>query len=379
MNKLRIAWLLPTAWFYWHPVLCRFTQLFPQTTVFTGLFPGFAQGFEDTFPVKVVGEMKYIETAQKSSGYGSGFTYLSPKIIAHLLEFQPHLIFADSFRIWTLFALLLKPLCKWRVILTYEGSSPGVDYQNSALRLFLRRTMVRGADVCITNSSAGKAYLINILGAEENRVFAMPYEVPDAKALLGSAKDREAKTIELQQPVFLFVGHLVPRKGLYYLLQGCLLLKQQGYSNYTLLIIGDGSERDELEAFSKNYDLSEQVKWLGRMDYDQLGACFSKADVFVLPTLEDTWGMVVLEAMLFSKPILCSKWAGSAEMIINGENGYVFDPYQPLELAERMEWFINNFGSLNSMGEKSKQLIEKHTPELVVESLAKIVEIAISL
>lgn len=376
-DNLRISWLLPVAWFYWHPILSEFTQLFPQTTVFTGLWPGFAQGYEDSFAVEEVGKMKFIEASQTSTGYGSGFTYLSLNIITKLLQFKPDVIIADSFRIWSLLALLLKPLGKWRVILAYEGSSPSVDYRDSALRLSLRRAMVKAADACITNSQAGKNYFTSVLRAEESRVFARPYEVPDSKALLGNVKESDASVAELAQLVFLFVGHLVPRKGILVLLKACAILQSQGCHNYTILVAGDGSQREELEAFSQSHNLEERVQWLGRVDYDRLGAYFRQADVFVLPTLEDTWGMVVLEAMLFGKPILCSKGAGTAEMIVDGENGYVFDPAQPEKLAELMRWFMNNLALIDNMGEKSKQIMASHSPELASKSLASVVKLVL--
>ena len=146
IEQIRVAWVLPVAWFYWNPVLANFTKLFPQTSIFTGLWPGFSEGFKDAFVVKEVGEIKFLEVSQTSTGYGRGFTYLSPKIIGEMLQFKPHVIFADSFRIWTILALLLKPLGKWRVIIAYEGSSPSVDYRSSAVRIFLRRVMVKAAD-----------------------------------------------------------------------------------------------------------------------------------------------------------------------------------------------------------------------------------------
>ena len=141
MDELRIAWLLPVAWFYWQPAISELTKIFPNTTVFTGLFPGFAKGLEETLKVEVVGEFKVIEIAKDENSYGDNFTYLSPKIIGHLLKLRPQVIFSSSFGIWTIIALLLKPLFWWRVIIAYEGCSPGVDYRNSSARLFVRRLL----------------------------------------------------------------------------------------------------------------------------------------------------------------------------------------------------------------------------------------------
>ena len=60
-----------------------------------------------------------------------------------------------------------------------------------------------------------------------------------------------------------------------------------------------------------------------------------------MPTIEDTWGVVTLEVMLFGKAVLCSVGAGSSELVIDGENGYVFEPTQSEKLAQMMQKFID--------------------------------------
>ena len=376
-HNFRIAWLLPVAWFYWQPVISQFTQLFPQTKVFTGLFPGFARGFENSFAVEVVGEFQVIEMVRETTSYGSSFTYLSPRIIFRLLRLKPHAIFTSSFGIWTILALLLKPLCWWRVIIAYEGSSPSVDYRNSAMRLLVRRLMVKFADAYITNSQAGKAYLVEVLNANNNRVFVQPYEIPDPRTL-ATQENVELDTAQLQRPVFLFVGQIVPRKGLHVLLEACKILQQQGYREYTLQIVGDGSQREELEKFSQEHHLTDCVQWVGRVDYNLIGAYFRNADVFVLPTLEDTWGVVVLEAMLLGKPILCSTGAGTAELVVHGENGYVFDPNQPEKLAELMRQLIDRPIVINGMGKRSQQIVSQYNAEAASKCLAQVTNLVLN-
>jgi glycosyltransferase involved in cell wall biosynthesis len=372
-SNLRIAWLLPVAWFYWQPFLSAFAKLFPDTQVFTGLWPGFAQGLEDSFAVTQVGRMRFVETTRNATGYGSGFTVLSLRIVGELLRFRPQVVFADSFRIWTLLALLLKPLGGWRVVLAYEGSSPGVDYRGSALRLWLRRRMVQGADAYITNSRAGALYLCEVLGADQARVFARPYEVPDIRPMLADATGAPAVDAT-GRLLFLCVGHTVPRKGLPQLLAACLALQAQGVTNYRVMAVGDGEQRQELMAFVRDHALEAQVSLPGRVEYGQLGAFFEQADAFVFPTLEDTWGTVVLEAMLFAKPVLCSRWAGTAELIREGENGFVFDPYEPERLAEYMRELIDQPRRAAMMGMAAKRGMADYTPEAIAAALAEVVE-----
>ncbi len=373
INNLKIAWLFPSleGASYWHPVLSRFTKIFSQTVVYTGQWPGFSSGFENSFQVEVVGKVKFIEVATSKS-YVPNFTYASPKIISCLLQFKPDVIFTSSFSIWTLLALLLKFLGKWKVVITYDGSSPTYDYRNSPFRLFFRRFMAQLADAFITNSQAGKAYLTEVLGATEKQVFAQPYEVPDPEAMKVSSSN-DQNILKYQKPIFLFIGQIIYRKGLHYLLEACASLKAKGITNYTLLILGTGPQQQEFQKLSQNLGLEACVQWIGSVNYEYLSTYFSSADVFVFPTLEDTWGMVVLEAMAFSKPILCSKWAGTAEMIVEDENGYIFDPYQPEILTSLMQRFIEDPDLSHRMGEKSRRIMAPHTPTAVTKFLTEVI------
>lgn len=373
-NHVRVVWLLPSAFFYWQPALSEFTRLFPETIVFTGRFHGYAPGFENSLNIKEVGKRKIIELNQSATGYSPSFTYLSPSIIGQLFSFKPNVIFSSSFGIWTILAILFKFLGNWQVVIAYEGSSPGVDFRNSPLRLVIRRIMLKLADACITNSQAGKDYLLEYLQADPKRTFVQPYEIPAVGALFGKQQQAAICLQDLPKPVFLFVGGVIPRKGLQLLLQACIFLKEHDCQDYTLLIVGDGAQRQELQSFIESNDLQNFVKWTGRVDYDNLGQYFQAADVFVLPTLEDTWGVVVLEAMLLGKPILCSKWAGTSEIIADGRNGYVFDPYQPEQLAALMKQFIDDPSLIDRMGEHSKQIMSNFTPELASKTLAEVVK-----
>lgn len=378
MNNTRIAWLLTSAAYYWHPMLGELAKLFPQTTAFSANWRGYASGFEDSFNIEVVGERKVIPIIKDSKSYGTNFTYLPLNIVNRLLKFKPNVIFSNSFGLWTLLALIFKPLGRWQVVIAYEGSSPGVDYRNSPPRLAMRKIMLNAADACITNSYAGKDYLTKVLQADKNRVLVQPYEVPDANSMLANNSPTDEITSSVKGPIFIFVGQVTPRKGLHLLLEACSELAKQGCYDYTLQIIGDGPQLQELKEFCEKNNLTNSVQWVGRVDYSQLGEYFSKADVFILPTLEDTWGMVVLEAMVLGKAILCSKWAGASELVIDGENGYRFDPYKSEEVTELMRQFINNSEIAIPMGEKSQQLMKnKYTPEAAAKFLAEVTSLVL--
>ena len=374
IQELRIAWLVPSVELgaYWQPVLREFTTLFKNTIFYTGLvWPGFDPQLPGADVIQVVGQMKSLEMTQ-TTGYSHRLMLLSPGIVPHLLKFKPHVILAQAYSFWTLLALLLKPWQKWQFIIIYDGSSPNADFQDSKIRSFFRRVMSRYADAFVANSHAAKEYLIKGVGAKPERVFTRTYLVPDATTLQQSVDNKPIEET-LKRPIFLYVGRITPRKGLKSLLEACSILRSQGYQNYWLQVVGIGEQQEELEAFIVDSHLEEQVKWVGWVEYGRLGAYFQQADVFVFPTLEDIWGMVALEAMVFGKPVLCSQWAGAAEVVIEGKNGYIFDPYQPTELANTMRHFLDHPELIDTMGQHAQNLIREKNPSSAAKSFGEVI------
>ena len=372
-TDVRAAWLFPSLrkGNYWQPIFRDFSQRF-ETIVYAGLWPGFSPGLEDTFAVEVVGN------TQIGQDYSARVANASIKIIFPLLKFRPQIIFTSGFSIWTIVALSLKPVAGWRVAILYDGSSPSIDFRNSWARLLLRRFLARIADGFCANSGAAKDYLIDVLHAPPAKVFGNTYLVPDVTALVPAhqvaAPVAAPVTTESKIVTFLFVGELIPRKGMRQLLQACALLNRSADCQYRLLVIGDGEERAELAQIATAEHLDEFVTWIGWLPYEQLGAYFQSADALIFPTLEDVWGMVVLEAMAFGQPVLCSRWAGAAEVIVAGENGELFDPHHPAELAALMARAIQQPELLETMGANARRMTAQYTPTAAVDNFQMVVD-----
>ena len=370
----RVAWLLQGAGAYWQPILGEFTRLISDTKVFSAEWTGFLPGFEASFRVEHVGPMKLLNLPGKSKGYGNVVAYLPPSVVKPLVAYRPDVVFTTGFSLWTMLVCALKLVFKWKVVIVYDGSSPGVDYRNSWVRSHQRRWLARLTDAFITNNKAGQQYIVEALGVLPEKVFARPYLLPHPKTYEAALKATQPLIDKPQQPVFVFAGNLIPRKGLLELLSACKLLVERGHQNFMLAVVGDGEQRRELETYVEENSLSGQVTWVGEVAYEKVGAYFNAADVFVFPTREDVWGLVLVEAMMFGKPVLASRWAGATEMVEDGVNGYVFDPYDPERAAELMAKFIERPELIASMGAESKRIMEDHRLEKVARSLAEVVD-----
>ena len=128
----------------------------------------------------------------------------------------------------------------------------------------------------------------------------------------------------------LFVGRLVDVKNLSKLFMACSLLK----FNYKLIVVGDGTLREDLETRAKQ--LNVNVKFVGRKNGDDLTAWYYCADVFVLPSILEPFGAVTNEALLCGCNCVISKVAGSACLIEEGKNGYLVNPESGEDIAEKI-------------------------------------------
>ncbi len=130
----------------------------------------------------------------------------------------------------------------------------------------------------------------------------------------------------------LCIGQLIARKGVIHFLQAAALLQKEGES-FSILLVGDGPDKAALER--KIVDLGlENVHLHKSRRPEQVPAVYKSADIVVFPTLEDVWGLVVNEAILCDRPVLCSRYAGCAEELLPAES--IFDPEDQNEFTEKL-------------------------------------------
>ena len=208
-----------------------------------------------------------------------------------------------------------------------------------------------------------------VIGMPQDKLLCHPCQVPDVTLLCSGAGEIPPAT---RRPVFLYVGGLTWRKGWRHLIEASALLVGQGYRNFSILFVGAGEQEEELRAAIGDHGLDGIVHQVGSVAYHNLGLYYSNADVFVSPTRQDTWGVAVLEAMAFGKPVLCSKQAGSRQLVAHGENGFIFDPTDTQQLASYMAKFIDDPYLAKRLGACSLERMKPFTPARAADVLANL-------
>ena len=162
-------------------------------------------------------------------------------------------------------------------------------------------------------------------GAKPERIFLARYAVDNEYFRSQAARYRACRQQIRdengwrQRYLLLFVGRLAGEKGVDMLIEGVRRISKVR-ADIGLLIVGEGPERKSLEKRAQNLP---QVFFLGFHDWNQLPRFYAVADLFVLPSVREPWGLVINEAMASGLPVLATRKVGAAQdLIIEGESGY---------------------------------------------------------
>lgn len=230
-----------------------------------------------------------------------------------------------------------------------EGESEG-DY-----RIKGEREVLRHADKIIAATQAELAQLQWLYEVKTDNVVIIPpgvdigrfYPIPKEDA-------RDYIHIDLCPRMVLFVGRIEPLKGLDTLIRAIAMMKKSGtlslHEICLVVIGGDASISEEnmshemarLHEIRKQYGLEDIVTFLGNRGQDTLPYYYSAADVVVMPSHYESFGMVALEAMACGTPVVASQVGGLAYLIQDGITGYHVRDQHPEELASRLSEIIAN-------------------------------------
>ena len=208
-------------------------------------------------------------------------------------------------------------------------------------------------------------------GVPEDRLFDVPYAVDNAffqrrVALARTNRESFRRSLSLVsgRPVILFAGKLLKHKGPMDLLEAYLSLSPDGRTepHPYLLFAGSGPERDKLERRAQQSSF-QSIRFLGFQNQTELPALFDLCDLFVLPSHQESWGLVVNEVMNAAKPVIVSDFAGCVPDLVCKENGWVFPAGDRSALTATLREALRSSERLDSMGRNSLERINRYSFE----------------
>lgn len=216
-------------------------------------------------------------------------------------------------------------------------------------------------------------------GVPSEKLFFAPYAVDneryfsEAEALVADKNSMKKKLgIEESGAVILFVGKLSEKKRPLDLLKAyeLLLRSWEWDAKPSLVFVGDGLLRNEIERHVADHGLTK-VYFAGFKNQLELSSYYATADVFVLPSgTGETWGLVVNEAMCFGLPVIVSDKVGcGADLVRQGENGFVFPLGDSAKLAQYLSEMLRDEATRRAAGRRSRGIIEHYSQDRGVESI----------
>ncbi|MCH8186869.1 MAG: glycosyltransferase [Chloroflexi bacterium] len=240
---------------------------------------------------------------------------------------------------------------KWRVphVVTFHTLAKTkmrarAGEKETDLRIRVEERVARGADGVIVSTEQEKQDLISLYRTPGGKVRVIPAGV-DLEMF--KPIDRNAARNDLGidgKKVILYVGRIEPIKGLGNLLEAVALLEDQ--DDTVLLIVGgkpgDDSELEHLKAQARELGIGDRVVFTGAVPQCRLPSYYSAADVFVLPSYTESFGLAALEAMACGTPVVASRVGGLSTFIRNGETGYLIPWRCPEPFAQRLDMLLAN-------------------------------------
>lgn len=162
---------------------------------------------------------------------------------------------------------------------------------------------------------------------------------------------------------FIFIGSLSWWKAVNTILHASELIKDK--TMFSITIIGDGKERSKLEQFAQNKEM-RHVHFLGIKSNEQIPNILQEHDILILPSIYDGWGAVVNEALMQGKYVICSDKCGAKALLKNPLNGTVFKGGKFKELANQMQYCIDNIPAIREQESQRKEWAEKHISGKVI-------------
>jgi D-inositol-3-phosphate glycosyltransferase len=245
--------------------------------------------------------------------------------------------------------------------------------------------VMKAADRIIAATEAERSQLELLYGINHQKVSIVPpgvdthhfYPIPADEA-------KEAIGISPEDRMALFVGRIEPLKGVDTLIRAMAIVKrtckQFVCPHYLVIIGGDPEghpERDEgemgrLQALARSLGLDDIVLFLGKRGQHTLPYYYAAAEVVVMPSHYESFGMVALEAMACGTPVIASQVGGLAYLVQEGETGFFVPAQDPEALAEKLRLMFVNHDLRAEMGRQAVTYAQKYRWETIADQIAAI-------
>ena len=242
-----------------------------------------------------------------------------------------------------------------------------------AERLQTERELMASAARIVAFSSHERDAMVSLYDADASRIMLVPCGV-DLTLFRPLDQDRVRDRLGLNgEKVFLYVGRLEPLKGLDLLLHTAAHLETS--EKIRVLVVGGGTSDDQevarLQALAKSLEVEEVFDFVGRVEQEELPLYYNAADVCVVPSYYESFGLAALESMACGTPVVAARVGGLSTIVQHGRTGYLKSWRCPETFANSLEIIISNSQLRQSMGRAARRRAEGMGWEKVAANISQ--------
>lgn len=290
-------------------------------------------------------------------------------MLSEIRKFKPDIVMGFEYSLTTQYIILLKKtgIINKKIGTFIDDSLDICINVQSKARRWIRKRSIKHLDFMVVMSSEVAHFYLNNFKLNDNNVLISPIlQLPERlkkkSILIESFANQYIEEYQLSgKKLILFVGRLVPEKALPQFIE-IITPYLRSNDDVRFILVGDGCEEQSLKTLIKESNLENNVLFVGKYQAEELYGWYACASGFVLPSVSETFGAVVNEALIFGLKVFCSRNAG-ASSLINCKNGLLFNP---LDKADTYDKFKLYLGNLKPVGEislvKSTPLIQDFRP-----------------
>jgi len=256
----------------------------------------------------------------------------------------------------------------------FRGDSTLLNEKNNVktlIRRIILTCVYRFVDIALYVGTQNKKYYQKH-GLSENKLLFVPHAVDNQRFENKEQKInyqlRKQLGIEENKIIFLFAGKFEKRKNPQILIESYISLPDSLKQKAVFILVGNGELENELK---KKSQTEQGILFLPFQNQSKMPQIYQLADVFVLPSISETWGLAINEAMNCGLAILASNRVGCAtDLVMNNNTGFIFEFDQPEELTNKMKTLIQNPDVLSEMKKNSLNCIKSWSYEKGIEMLS---------
>lgn len=304
---------------------------------------------------------------------------LHVKLINILNRINPDILIIDGYSYFYCWVAMIWGKFKNKKLIFWSSSTFN-DHKRFFYKEFFKRLFVLGFDAANTYSTKSKEYLEN-LGFKSEKILIIG-NITDNNFYYNDCEKYKKIGKEIKKEYnftthnFLYIGRFSPEKNIFSLLEAFrFLILSNKINNWGLILVGSGPQEEEIKEFILKYNLTCNIKMIGFMQKEEICKFYAISDVLVLPSISETWGLVVNEAMVCGMAVLVSRNCGCyPDIVKDGLNGFSFDPTNVDELKDLLIKFISEEVILDDMKNNSIKIIQDYTPQKSAYIIKKTIE-----